>query len=120
MTEEESDQTQDQLTQRLIGFLTGARELGDSEEAEDAFIETVGAFAKDLMPDFTVAGRMTQEELAERISEGMTAHMIRLLSAVAFLFGELADVNDSSLEMSTAEVLQTISANIRSQNGEAQ
>lgn len=112
MTQEDSDPKQDELTQRLIGFLAGARVLGEDEEAEAALVEAVGNFATELMPNFTVEGRMTVDELISRVNREMTAHMTRLLVAVAFVFGELADVNDSAAEMASAEVLQALSANI--------
>jgi hypothetical protein len=120
MTQDDSDRAQDDLTQRLIGFLSGARVLSHAgdEEAEDAFLAAVGNFAMELTPNFTVTGQMTNDELSSRISQEVLAHTTRLLSAVAFVFGELAEVNDSALEMSSAEVLQTLAANIANRSGE--
>lgn len=116
MNQDDSDRAQDDLTKRLIGFLTGARALSHDEEADDAFLEAVGKFAQDLMPNFTITGQMTSEELSSRISQEMLTHMVRLLSSFAFVFGELADVNDSPLEMPTAELLQKLA--MRSPDGD--
>ncbi|MFF4248631.1 hypothetical protein ACFYY2_29760 [Streptomyces sp. NPDC001822] len=112
MTEEEEDRARDELTQQLIGFLTGAGVLADTDEDDEQFREAVGQLAIALMPNFEIQGRMTEEELSDRISFAMAQQMVQLLSVFAFLFGELAKVNDSDVTMSSAEVLQTISANI--------
>lgn len=118
MTEDEADRARDQITQQLIGFLAGTGALSEQDDEEEEFLAAVGELAISLMPAFTITGQMTQEELSNRISANMASHMVRLLSAFAYLFSELAEVNDNGATMTSAELLQTISLSLKNPRAE--
>ncbi|MFD9603335.1 hypothetical protein [Streptomyces sp. NPDC059970] len=118
---DETDPLTDPITQDLIGVLTGIIEMrsSDSPIEDETFLATVGTLITQLMPsDFTISGKMTSEELGQRISEELSGHMVRLFACFGYLFAELAEANDSPTDTSTAELLHEISLEIKQRNEE--
>ncbi|WP_455361998.1 hypothetical protein [Streptomyces sp. SYSU K21746] len=116
MAENEDDRIQNDMTMKLVGFLTAGEFYGSGGEMSPQEAEASGNLALALIPDITTQGRMTPEEAGRRISQEMTAHMLRLLATFAFVFGELAEVHDAGSEMTTAELLRTLAMNAAQDN----
>ncbi|MFE4658135.1 hypothetical protein ACFRFJ_15800 [Streptomyces hydrogenans] len=98
-------------TQNLIGLLTSALNHSLEEGADRTYLEAYGQFGLNLMPVIQIPRPMPWPEALNYINRDVSQHTLKLVTAFAFIFSELAEVHDSGSKMTTAEVLRRLALN---------
>lgn len=104
---------QNEIVLRAIGILTESKDMFDILNQDvDAEYETNGAIGtlfNDVFPDVVLPAEATAQQAGEAVAQAALTSALKLVGAFAFLFSELADVNDAGHGgIKTADLLREL------------
>lgn len=104
---------QNEVILRAIGILTESRTLHEAmtrdAEADYRLDDSIGTLFNEMLPTVTVPSDATPKQAGDLVAQASVACTVRIMSAFAFLFSELASVHDAGrTDIGTADLLRQI------------